>query len=226
MLALVFALALAQAGPAPAADAPAQAPASTAANADMPRGKPTPDYDFVAWCRGALTGHMALYTVVKPELTSIERPDEVAVDEKNDHLQMMAGREYLALYTRALDGVDKGHAAPLLARRRAAEAQGAAIWDPFKDAAPRQRMWAYVGWDLPGRCETAARKMLTPSGRLAALRSPAPVSDASGGEPAPSAEPPKDIDDALSTAPTSTAPAGGPTPDPSTAPAPSLRGPQ
>ena len=223
MLAFVLALALAQVDPAPATDAAAapaaQAPANgvSAADADTPKGSPVGDYDFVAWCHGALTGHMALYTLVKPELTSIERPDEVAADEKNDHLQMMAGREYLALYTRALDGVDKGRAAPLLARRRAAETQGSAMWDPFKDAAPRQRMWAYVGWDLPGRCETAARKMLTPSGRLAALRSPAP-SDASGGEPAPSAEPPKNIDDALGAAPAAT-------PPPADA-SPSLRGPQ
>ncbi len=222
MLSLLLAAALLKADPAPEADSASasQAPAS-AADADTPKGTPVGDYDFVAWCHGALTGHMALYTVVKPELTSIERPDEVAVDEKNDHLQMVAGREYLALYTRALDGVDKGRAAPLLARRRAAEAQGAAMWDPFKDAAPRQRMWAYVGWDLPGRCETAARKMLTPSGRLAALRSPAPASDVSGGEPAPSAEPPKNIDDALSTAP-----AGASAPAPDQTPAPSLRGPQ
>ena len=190
MLAYLLAFALSLADPAPVASPPS---ASTARNA------PVGDYDFVAWCHGALTGHMALYTLVKPELTSIERPDEVAVDEKNDHLQMTAGREYLALYTRALDGVDKGRAGPLLARRRTAEAQGAAMWDPFKDTAPRQRMWAYVGWDLPGRCETAARKMLTPSGRLAALRSPAPA-DASGGEPAPSGEPPKNIDDALAPA--------------------------
>ena len=223
MLAFVLALALAQADPATAQTPDAPAAASPSANgapagdADTPKGTPVGDYDFVSWCHGALTGHMALYTLVKPELTSIERPDEVAVDEKNDHLQMMAGREYLALYTRALDGVDKGRAAPLLARRKAAEAQGAAMWDPFKDVAPRQRMWAYVGWDLPGRCETAARKMLTPSGRLAALRSPAPASDASGGEPAPSGEPPKNIDDALSAAPAATAPADA---------TPSLRGPQ
>ena len=198
MLAYLLALAISQADPAGAAPAAASPPAETV------KAAPAPNYDFVAWCHGALTGHMALYTVVKPELVSIERPDEVATDEKNDHLQMAAGREYLTLYTRALDGVDKGRVGPLLARRKAAEAQGAAIWDPFKDAAPRQRMWAYVGWDLPGRCETASREMLTPSGRLAALHSTAPASDGSGGAPAASAEPPKNIDDALGAAPAAT----------------------
>lgn len=206
MLSLLFALALAQADAAAAPAAPAAAPAA-AASSPTPKGAPAGDYDFVAWCHGALAGHMALYQEVKPELVSIEQPNEVATDEKNDKLQLAAGRDYLALYTRALDGVAKGHPA-MQSRRKAAEAQGAAIWDPYKTAAPRQRMWAWVGWDLPGRCETAAKTLLTPSGRLAALKSPAPEGDA-----------PASIDDAVSAA-TST-PAAPPPAD-----APSLRGPQ
>ena len=210
MLAYVLALALAQADAPAASAAP---PAGVSANdSDTPRGAPATDYDFVAWCHGALTGHMALYTQVKPELTSIERPDEVAIDEKNDRLQMQAGRDYLALYTRALNGVDHGRPGALAERRKAAEAQGAAIWDAFRDAPARTRMWAWVGWDLPGRCETAAKKMQTPSGRIAALHSLA------------TARAPSSIDDAL------TAPGGAAatTPDatPSADASPSLRGPQ
>ncbi len=218
MLAYVFALALAQAQP---AELPAAAPSGVSAgDADTPRGAPVGDYDFVAWCHGALTGHMALYTQVKPELTSIERPDEVATDEKNDHAQMVAGREYLALYTRALDGVDRAHHG-LVERRRAADAKGQAIWDAAKAADARTRMWSWLLWDLPGRCETAAKSLQTRAGMLAALRSPAPSADAPIGAPAPAGEPPKNIDDALSTAPSG---ASAPAPDP--APAPSLRGPQ
>ena len=217
MLALLFALALAQAEPTPpAASQPADAQDATG----TPRGAPVGDYDFVAWCHGALTGHMALYTQVKPELISIERPDEVAVDEKNDRAQMQAGREYLALYTRALNAVDRGRPGPLADRRRAAEAQGAAIWDAFKDAPPRTRMWAWVGWDLPGRCETAAKRMQTPAGRIAALHSLS------------TARAPASIDDALGAAGGSAAP--GPDTTPTAQPAatpsadapPSLRGPQ
>ena len=189
MLSLLFAAALLQADP-----AAAQAPPSgvSAGDADTPRGAPVGDYDFVAWCHGALTGHMALYTQVKPELTSIERPDEVATDEKNDHAQMVAGREYLALYTRALDGVDRAHHG-LVERRRAADAKGQAIWDAAKAADARTRMWSWLLWDLPGRCETAAKSLQTRAGMMAALRSPAPSADAPIGAPAPAGAPPQNI---------------------------------
>jgi len=64
--AFLFALVLAQAqGPvvtAPQAQAPSPAMASSPAGdeSDIPKGAPTDDYGLVAWCRGALTGHMAL----------------------------------------------------------------------------------------------------------------------------------------------------------------------
>jgi hypothetical protein len=213
MLASLLAAALLQAADAPAVTAPPSAPATAAAPSSdgTPRGAPAQDYDFVAWCHGALAGHMALYEKVKPELVSIEQPGEVATDAKNDRLQMEAGRDYLALYTRALNGVDHGRPGALLERRKAAEAQGAAIWDTFKSQPVRQQMWAYVGWDLPGRCETAAKALLTPKGRLAALHSSAPDAAAPGAEPG-------SIDDALG------APAASPAPPAGAAP--SLRGPQ
>ncbi len=216
MLAYLFALALSQADASSVATPAASPPAE-----ETVRGAPARDYDFVAWCHGALTGHMAMYEQVKPELVSIERPDEVAGDARNDKLQMQAGREYLALYTRALDGVDHGRSGPLMTRRRSAEAQGSAIWAPFKSVPARTQMWAWVGWDLPGRCETAAKALQTRAGMRAALRAPAPTSDAAIGDPAPTGEPPKNIDAALTTAPADTsAPAADP------GPTPSLRGPQ
>jgi hypothetical protein len=213
MLSLLLAAALAQADAPVVAAPPSAPPAASASSAPdgTPRGAPAEDYDFVAWCHGALAGHMALYQEVKPELISIEQPGEVATDAKNDLLQMQAGRDYLALYTRALNGVDHGRPGPLLERRRAAEAQGAAIWAPFKGQPIRQQMWAWVGWDLPGRCETAAKALETPKGRLAALHSPAPSAQSGGAEPG-------SIDDALSPS----APAAG---SPATA-GPALRGPQ
>ena len=219
MLAFVLAAALLQADATPDITAPPSAQAAPADASATPRGAPAQDYDFVAWCHGALAGHMALYVKVKPELVSIEQPGEVATDAANDKLQMQAGRDYLALYARALNGVDHGRPGGLTDRRKAAEAQGAAIWDPFRTAAPRQQMWAWVGWDLPGRCETAAKTLLTPAGRLAALHSRS--------EPA-AAGAPANIDEALT--PPGAAPAPAPAEAASTAPAaaagPDLRGPQ
>jgi hypothetical protein len=211
MISLLLSALLAQATPSldgtPGAASPPAAAATT--DSDSPKGAPAGDYDFVAWCHGALAGHMALYEQVKSELVSIEQPGEVETDEKNDKLQMAAGREYLALYTHALNTVDKAHPGRLAARRKADEAQGAAIWDPYKDVAPRQRMWAWVGWDLPGRCETASHKLETRKGMAEALAAPAPAAG------------PSSIDDALgATAPPPARDAAAPQVDGPPAPAP------
>jgi hypothetical protein len=238
MLPLLFALALAQAEP-PAAMTAAAAitPAAAEEDGDIPKGAPEADYDFVAWCHGALTGHMALYDLVKPELQSIERPEEVAEDEKADADQMKAGREYLALYTRALHAASKAHPKEMAERREKAEAQGQAIWDAAKAAEPRTRMWSWLLWDLPGRCEVAAKRLETRSGVLGAAfkaseDAPAPATkpadaptadaakpaDAPVATDAPKSDAPKSIDDAIA------APASGAAP--AAAPAPDLRGPQ
>ena len=208
MISLLLAAALFQADPSAATvPPPAPPPAAAEAESDTPKGAPVSDYDFVAWCHGALTGHMALYDLVKPELSGIERPDEVAEDAKTDKLQMQAGREYLALYARALNGVDHDRAGALMTRRRTAEAQGGAIWSAAKTADPRTRMWSWLLWDLPGRCEIAAKRLETPAGRLAALHSRAPGRP--GGADGP-VDQPASIDAALtaSTAPADAAPAG------------------
>jgi hypothetical protein len=163
--AFLFALVLAQAqGPAaaePETPATASSPASSSAidESDIPKGAPTDDYGLVAWCRGALTGHMALYTLVKPEMKSMERPGEVAYDEKSDAAQMQAGREYLALYARAMQAAEKTDP-KLITRGLALRSQGEGIWTEAKAAAPRKRMWSWLMWDLPGECEVSANRLL------------------------------------------------------------------
>ncbi len=157
LLALVLAqapdAAVAQPEPAATASSPA------AGESDIPKGAPTDDYGLVAWCRGALTGHMALYPVVKPEMKSIERPGEVASDEKSDAAQMEAGREYLALYARAMQAAEKADP-KLIVRGLALRAQGEGIWTEAKAAAPRTRMWSWLMWDLPGQCEVSANRLV------------------------------------------------------------------
>lgn len=255
MLTLLFALALAQAEPSAAIAAAAVTP-PVAEDGDIPKGAPSADYDFVAWCHGALTGHMALYELVKPELKAIERPEEVAEEEKADVEQMKAGREYLALYTRAMHAAAKAHPKEMAERREKAEAQGAAIWEPAKSAEPRTRMWSWLLWDLPGRCEVAAKRLETRSGVLgAAFRTSedapaaAPAAAQADAAPAPAAAaPPADAPGTASDSKAPNAPIAtdaakpadapksiddaiaGAAPTPSAAPAPTaepqLRGPQ
>lgn len=145
-LALLLTLALA------AAPAPAAAPVAAPAEGDVPAGAPADDYGLVSWCRGALTGHMELYPVVKPEL------DKVSPGE-SDEAQMAAGREYLALYKRAIEAAEKADPRGLRERGQIEEQKGYRSWAQVRATEPRNRMWAWLGWELPGRCESAANRL-------------------------------------------------------------------
>lgn len=158
----------------PPSDAAPVSTASAPVESDIPKGAPGDDFGLVAWCRGALTGHMALYQIVKPELKGLERPSEVATEEKDDQAQMQAGRDYLALYRRAMLTAENESRTPIRPRGAALIAQGEAIWAGAREAEPRKRMWTWLMWDLPGRCEIAAKRLEAHKGGGA----PAPAADA------------------------------------------------
>lgn len=195
----------ATAAPAPLETAkPAASPAAPEAKAgetpaaddsDIPGGAPSDDFGFVAWCAGALAGHMALYPAVKPQLLALARPDEAEANAKLDAEQLAAGEEYLKLYNRALTAAASASGANLEARKLAGEAQGSRIWSAARAADPQTRMWSWIMWELPARCEIAANR-LEKSSRLlgAALKggleetpaaAPAPPAPAPAADPAP-----------------------------------------
>jgi hypothetical protein len=173
-------LALALAAEAPPEAAPARDP-------EIPASAPTDDYGFVAWCHGALSGHMELRPLVKQELDTLS-PAPADDDEK----QQAAGAEYLKLYTRAMAAAEKASATSIRARAQAASARGYGIWTAARTADPRTRMWSYLMWELPARCEIVAKRLEERSNLFAqALRtSPSaapdvgPVAAAEGGAPA------------------------------------------
>ena len=154
-LAPLLALALMTIG---AQDAAPVATATPLAEEAVPAGAPADDYGLVSWCSGALTGHMALYTMVKPQLDALpdSRPKETAV---LDAEQMKAGNEYLALYKRATDAAERASPQNLTDRGAEMRLKGNAIWNPAKQADDKTRMWTWLGWELPGRCETAAERL-------------------------------------------------------------------
>ena len=151
-----------------AAQTPA-APAAAAAQAEgpIPPGAPEDDYGLVNWCHGALGGHMQLYTQVKPTLDGLQNDPKVqgggvspgSTTAEMDQQQMAAGREYLALYERAIAAAEKANPR-IRARGQQAEAKGAGIWTPASNAVdPKTTMWSWLMWELPGRCETAAKRL-------------------------------------------------------------------
>jgi len=120
--------------------------------ADIPASAPTDDYGFVAWCHGALSGHMELYERVKPEL------DKVSPGQ-DDKPMNQAGREYLALYAKALKAAEAASPTNIHNRGVQANAAGYRIWAAARTAEPRTQMWSYLMWELPPRCEIAAKRL-------------------------------------------------------------------
>jgi hypothetical protein len=157
LLAPLFALALMTAEPAataPLATAPKPVP-----DEPVPAGAPSDDYGFVSWCSGALSGHMALYSQIKPELDALPdpRPKETAALDAD---QMKAGREYLDLYKKATDAAEKASPRAIAERGATERQRGDAIWATARSAADKKAaMWTYLSWELPGRCETAAERL-------------------------------------------------------------------
>ena len=152
----------------PSPSVPTAAEAKASDDSDIPGGAPTDDYGFVAWCSGALAGHMALYPMVKLQLDAMQRPDEAKDNAKLDQEQLAAGETYLKLYQRALRAAEKASGANLQARKMEAQAQGSRIWGAARAADPQTRMWSWIMWELPARCETAATRLEKSSSLLGA----------------------------------------------------------
>lgn len=224
----------AAAGDAPTTTAPGAVDAGAAASSDTPSGAPTDDFGFVNWCKGALSGHMELYPQVKLELAKLEaekaakqdsklspaearaarakRATEAADMAKGDREQMAAGRDYLALYDRGIAEAEKSGAPSLHAQGEDAQGQGYRIWSAARAADDRTKMWSWLMWELPARCETSAKKLETQSALLgAAFQQSAPAAAA---PEAVAPTPPASAD----------APAGPPADSPADSGA--LRGPQ
>jgi hypothetical protein len=153
-LASLFALALMTA-PAPA---PAAAPAGLP-DEPVPAGAPSDDFGLVNWCAGALSGHMMLYYAVKPELDALPDPspkETAALDAD----QIRAGREYLELYKKAIEAAEKASPRNITDQGLQERRAGNSIWAGARATADgKARMWTWLGWELPGRCETAAERL-------------------------------------------------------------------
>ncbi len=228
---LLAGLAFQDAPPATAAAAtpPAAAEPAAASAAPSLTGAPADDYSFTAWCRGALSGHMELAGVAGPEIARVEADKsakllegksgaeaqkiratlnkDTAREAELEVEQQKAGREYLALYQSALDAAEAAGASH--ARGEEATGQGYRIWSAARAAPPQTQMYSYLMWELPGRCETAAKSLKSNSGLLGAAfkrpeaaastdpatggdapAAPSPAPDAPAATPSPESPPP------------------------------------
>lgn len=167
-----FQLAQIETTQAPAAEGPLQTGrsaddeirAAAAAEGDpFPVGAPTDDYGFVAWCEGALAGHMALKPRVWPEVDRIERqfvnPDTTIEQVLAGYEQQQAeGQAALVTLDAALAAAEaKGLNNGVV--RENAVAAGRETWRGADTAETRQLAQLWMSWSLPGRCMDTAKKI-------------------------------------------------------------------
>jgi hypothetical protein len=145
-------------------------PAVDPTNLPIPAGAPSDDFGLTAWCHGALRGHMELAKTV---------------GEHEEELDAI-GREYLQGYDKALAVSDEGTTAAGKQTAAAARKTGYDSWASARTSANKEtQRYAYLGWQLPGRCEHAAKRISNnPNLFSAALTTPTMTSD--GPQPMPS----------------------------------------
>ncbi|MDC7682545.1 hypothetical protein PQU92_04615 [Asticcacaulis sp. BYS171W] len=109
---------------------------------------PTDDFNRVAWCHGALSGHMDLAEKI------------TAIEPLSEDMQKI-GASYLRAYEASLTLSKKGESKEGRDSAEAAREKGFNGWDDARKAASIKEergraAGAYVNWSLPGDCERAA----------------------------------------------------------------------
>ncbi len=144
-------------------DAQAKADAVASGEEPFPSGAPTDDYGFMGWCYGALSGHLALYDKVLPQVRRIEGefPDSgTPLDKVMDgyKAQHERGEAILTSYGRALD-IQEATGKTGGVERSVAVNRGREAWQGSATADPRQLAQLWMSWALPDRCQTVAARI-------------------------------------------------------------------
>jgi hypothetical protein len=135
------------------------APAAEAAD-DLPPGAPRDDYEFVGWCAGALTGHMALYEQVQPTLKEISKRWGTEAQDKIDYAaKQVAGRDLLQQFAEAMKAAEHASNEAIASRGVRAIAQGRDKWAAINTVDEDARAYSWLNWGLPERCERVAGQL-------------------------------------------------------------------
>ncbi len=218
-----------------AAPTEAAAPAATPVEQEypIPPGAPADDYGLVAWCYGALNGHMSLYDKVIPDVQRIETeiakiPGAPPADMDSYKTQKAAGKDTLKQFRKAMEAAEKASPKPIATYGAEELKRGNQTWFAMRDNKDKKylaREW--MSWGLPGRCLQTAEKLQARSslfGQALTYNAKAPAPVAPPADPIGAA-----VTDAQAAEPPATpAEVAQPTDaaKPEEAPAADLRGPQ
>ncbi|PZQ54916.1 MAG: hypothetical protein DI570_22635 [Phenylobacterium zucineum] len=194
MIPLAIALALFAQDAAPAAEAaPVAAPA---VEERLPTGAPKDDYQFVAWCYGALRGYLDLHDEVMPEVTRIEtqfrKPGTSLADDLKVYADMQKdGRAKLKQFQSAITSAERASTRPLNMVGAQAVRQGRNVWLVGPEVTKARKAQEWMSWALPARCERVAGELETRSKLLGAtLQANAPKEAGPSALDEPAAETP------------------------------------
>jgi hypothetical protein len=195
ILPLLLSLLLTQEAAPAAPDAQGAAAAPAEAEYPIPPGAPEDDYGLVAWCYGALDGHMKLYDKVIPEVERIENeiakiPGAPPADMQGYKDQRAAGKDTLKLFRGAMEAAEKASAKPIAAHGAESLKRGATLWFTVRDSKDKKylaREW--MSWGLPGRCLPTAQRLQAKSNLFGQAlsynaKTPAPAAEAPPAEAA------------------------------------------
>jgi hypothetical protein len=165
-----FAIALALFAQSPEAGAPeaaarAEAPTAVAAAEDrLPAGAPRDDYQFVAWCYGALRGYLDMHDEMMPEVTRIEKqfrkPGSRLEDDLKVYAQMQRdGRAQLKTFQATLTAAEKASVRPINTVGANAVRLGRQIWNTGPEVTKARKAQEWMSWSLPARCETVSASL-------------------------------------------------------------------
>lgn len=164
MTALAIALALFAQTPDGGATS-AEAPSAVAAAEDrLPAGAPRDDYQFVAWCYGALRGYLDMHDEMMPEVTRIEsqfrKPGTRLEDDLKVYAQMQKdGRAQLKTFQGALTAAEKASVRPINTVGANAVRLGRQIWNTGPEVTKARKAQEWMSWALPARCETVSASL-------------------------------------------------------------------
>lgn len=139
----------------PAPDASAEGPDARPASA------PHDDYQYVAWCYGALRGYVDLHDQVMPEVARIEgefrKPgtklsDDLAVYDE----QQRQAKADLKHYQAALTAAEKASIRPINMLGAAALKKGLGIWSTGPETSKARLAQEWMSWTPPASCSTTA----------------------------------------------------------------------
>ncbi|HEX5263410.1 MAG TPA: hypothetical protein VFW13_07785 [Phenylobacterium sp.] len=155
----------------PAADPASGAAPQAAAQDRFPPGAPRDDYQFVAWCYGAVRAYIDLHDTVMPEVTRIESTYRAPGRKLSDDLKVYAdlqkaSHSQLKLYQSALTAAEKASVRPINVIGAAAVQKGRAVWTAGPDITKARLAQEWMSWAPPAKCETTAKDLETRSNLL------------------------------------------------------------